>query len=216
MTDESLMDTGVISPALNRELEEEHRKSGLSITDKKAEIDLYFTHVSRGRWTWISYGISCGILPLVLTHEASYWGQIRVMDSNGGIIHTRDLPRHATEVVHYGSIFPPFGLLGFVGPADIQQAGILTSEWDDVTKKMNSFQQSFLIRMLLPEINKIKIEEFTQKNEPAPRQTVTPKNGEMVESETGKKLRELKCLLDAGLIREDEYEKKRNQILDKM
>jgi len=210
-----------ISWLVQERIRQEYLKSGQLITDKKADIDIYISvNGPHGLWTVIPYMCSMGFLPTVMSVNETVWGDVKVLDAHGRIIHKHDIPRYSAESSTYLSFLSPLGLLGrVIGGKDIQEAGILCFERGSVHKKINTTQQSFLSRILLPEINKITLTASEQPSLAPGTPTVdTPKivPPNHPESETGKKLKELKRLLDQGLIRQEEYQKKRAQVLDRM
>jgi hypothetical protein len=69
----------------------------------------------------------------------------------------------------------------------------------------------------LPEINKITLSGSEQPTAVSPAPAVEkPKSVAPQQSETERKLNELQHLLDQKLIQQDEYQKKRAEILEKM
>jgi hypothetical protein len=207
----------ILTTAVRESVRQEHLKSGQPTTDKKTDIDMYVSvDGPRGGWTFATYMCTLGFLPITLTVDEAFWGEVKVVDAQGQIIHKRDMPRYSSELSSYFSFLGPLGLLGLAGGGDIQQAGIMGSEKQSVLKKINE-PQSVLIRVLLPEINKITLTGSEQQLPVSVAPAIEkPKTAAPQQSETERKLNELKRLLDQGLIQQDEYQKKRTDILDKM
>jgi hypothetical protein len=212
---------GMIDPisttAVRESVRQEHLKTGQPTTDKKTDIDIYISvDGPRGWWTFATYVCTLGFLPITLTVDEAVWGEVKVLDANGQTIHKRDMPRYSSELSSYFSFWGPLGLLGLAGGGDIQQAGIMGSETQGVLKKINE-PQCVLIRVLLPEINKITLSGSEQPTAVSPAPAVEkPKSVAPQQSETERKLNELQHLLDQKLIQQDEYQKKRAEILEKM